>query len=259
MIRCCSLEKSFRARLLYTCFLINQLCHGVSMERPPGGACLLQDNWRKGMASVSPHAEFADFHPSALPSNALVDSNLRQQIRPNLLSKTSFSGISSESTSEEKQSTPHRIMKWLEGAIHLWPRLTSWLQLSSSSHPPRSDKGNAGSKLIMVPIGVLCLPMIGGIGIALYRCCAGGKQSSRKNKREASNSSHHTFLSHTPRALGRRMLLAGVLRHDTPTDLSASLSLSEPLPESDEDSGRRNQPANVHAEEPFAAVTHSAS
>lgn len=247
MRRCCNSEKGLRA-CLYSAsraFLINQLCYSVALERPPGGACLLQDQWRKGMASVSPHAELADFHPPALPAEVSVSSSPRQEMWSSLISKTAFGGISHKSIPGEKNNTSHGILEeWREGVVHLLPRLGSWYQFSSTDHPrPPSLKGN---KLVIVPIGMLCLPMIGGFAIALYRCCTNSSKPSAKNKaRVDSNQSHHTFLTHTPRALGRRMLLAGVLRHDTPTDLSASIPVEE-----DDDTGLQDRPVNDDASQP---------
>lgn len=245
MRRCCNFEKSLRARLCCASrvFWINQLCCSMALEGPPGGgACLLQDYWSKGMASVSPYAEFAEFHPLGLTADVSVASSPRQEMWSHLISKAAFGGISHTSMAGKKRNTPHGILEeWREGVVHLWPRLGSWYQFSSTDRPRQT-----GSRLVMLPIGVLCLPMIGVIGIALYRCCSSSSKPSSRNKaRTDSNKSHQTFLTHTPRALGRRMLLAGVLRHDTPTDLSSSLPVAD-----SEDTGLRDQPADDDASQP---------
>lgn len=237
MIRCCNLKEHLRVRRFYvsSTLLLNQLhcslasqgpssgfCEGMALEGPRSGFCLLQDHWRKDMASVSAHADLTDFHLQARPTHVSTSPGLRQRRSSNLVLKTASSGFSNQSTSMETQTTsPNILVEWRESVIHLWPRMISMCQFPTG-HPPRHH----GNRMVLLPMGVLGLPVICGFGIAIYRCCNGNKPSARQKKKSDSNLSHQTFLTHTPRALGRRMLFAGVLRHDTPHDLSAVERLS---------------------------------
>jgi len=230
MIRYCIVKKSL-GTWYYICsvFLIKQFC--VALDGPPRNVCLLQDNWRKGMASVSSYADFSDFDPHTLaPDISTSDSSRQSQKRPalpKLISSEPTSGdLAGNFSPREKPSAPRAILAtWHQSVSHLWHGIVSWSQIFVGDRP-RHQKH---SRLVFIPIAVICLPVIIGFCIAAYRCCTtAGKQ--KKNERANSHQSHQTFLTHTPRALGRRMLFAGVLRHDTPTDLSAAMGESGILP-----------------------------